>query len=82
MDPEIVTKEMHRERDAHGERLFSNSEFLTPGQVSSFFSRLAAKIRKQPVGEPLDEDDLTVVTEEENFVTARESVLATSPNYL
>ena len=47
-----------------------------PGQVSSFFSRLAAKIRKQPVGEPSDEDDLAAVTEKENFATARESALA------
>ena len=59
MDPEIVAREMRRVRDAHGESLFSNSEFLTPCQVSSFFfSRLDAKIRKQPVGEPLDENDL------------------------
>ena len=35
MDPEIVAREMHRERDAQGERLFS--EFLTSGQISSFF---------------------------------------------
>lgn len=76
MDPEIAAREMRRERDSNGERLFSNSEFLTPGPVSSFFSRLAAKIRKQPVGEPFEEDDLAAVTEEENFVTTRESVLA------
>ena len=76
MDPEIFAREMRRESDAHDERLFSKSEFLTPSQVSSCFSRLAAKIRKQPVGEPLDEDNLAAVTEEENFVTARESVLA------
>ena len=75
-DPEIVAREMRREMDANGERLFSKSEFLTAAQVSSFFSRLAAKIRKQPVGEPLDEDDLAAATEEENFATARESVLA------
>jgi len=74
IDPQIIAREMRQVRDAHGERLFSNS--LTPGQVSSFFSRLAAKIRKQPVGEPLDENDLATVTEEENFITARESVLA------
>ena len=76
IDPEVVAREMRRERDAHGERLFSKSEFLTPVQVSSFFSRLAAKIRKQLVEKPLDEDDLAAITEEENFVTARESVLA------
>ena len=65
MHPEIVAREIHRERDAHGEHLSST------GQVSSFFSRLRAKIQKQPVGEPLDEDDLAAITEEENFVTAR-----------
>lgn len=76
IDPQIIAREMCQVRDAHVERLFSNSEFLMLGQVSSFFSRLAAKIRKQPVGEPLDENNLVAVTEEENFVTARESVLA------
>ena len=40
MDPEIVAREMHQERDAHDKRLFSNSEFLTPGQVSLFFQVL------------------------------------------
>lgn len=76
MDPEIVSREMRRERDSHSERLLSQSEFQTLGQVSSPFSRLAAKIRKQAVGELLDNDDLAAVTEEENSLTARESVLA------
>ena len=76
MEPEIVAREMRREREANGERLFSKSEFLTPGQVSSCFLRLATKFQKQSVGERLDGDDLRAVTEEENFVTARESVLA------
>ena len=70
IDPEMVAREMRGERDAHGECLFSKSEFITPGQVSSFFSRLIAKTRKQPAEEPLEEDDLPAVTEEENFVTA------------
>ena len=70
IDPEMVAREMRGERDAHVECLFSKSEFITPGQVSSFFSRLIAKTRKQPAEEPLEEDDLPAVTEEENFVTA------------
>lgn len=41
MDPEIVSRKMHRERDA--ER--------------------SAKIRKQEVAEPSDNDDLAIVTE-------------------
>ena len=66
----MVAREMRGERDSHGECLFSKSEFITPGQVSSFFSRLIAKTRKQPAEEPLEEDDLPAVTEEENFATA------------
>ena len=77
MDPEVVAKEMRREKDANGKRLFATSEFLTPGQISSFFSRLAAKIRQQPTDVPIEEDDLEAATEEDNFATARESVLAT-----
>lgn len=42
MHPEIISREMRRERDAHSERLLSKSEFLTLNQVSSLFSRLAA----------------------------------------
>ena len=39
MDPEVVAKEMRR----------AEFEFLTPGQILFFFSRLVAKIRQQPV---------------------------------
>ena len=77
VDPEVVAKEMRREKDENGVRLFTISEFLTPLQVSSFFSRLAAKVRQQIVGEPLlEEEDITAANEEENFVTARQSILA------
>lgn len=37
---------MRKARDANNQRLFSIDEFLTPSQVSSYFSRFAAK-RKQ-----------------------------------
>lgn len=77
MDPEAVSKEMCREKDSNGTCLFAMSEFLTPLQVSSFFSRLAAKIRQQPVGQAVEEEDITAVNDEENFANARESVLAT-----
>ena len=50
MDPEVVAKEMRRVERCKWKRLFATSEFLTPGQNSFFFfSRLAAKIRQQPV---------------------------------
>ena len=68
VDPEVVAKEMQREKDENGLRLFTISEFLTPLQVSSFFSRLAAMVWQQTVGEPvLEEEDITAANEEENF---------------
>ena len=77
MDPEVVARAMRREKDSNGERLFAMAEFLTPMQVSSFFSRLAAKIRQQPVGPAVEEADIEAANDEENFTSARESVLAT-----
>lgn len=41
-----VAKKMRKARDANNQRLFSIDEFLTPSQISSYFSRFAAK-RKQ-----------------------------------
>ena len=77
VDPEVVAKEMRREKDENSERLFTISEFLTSLQMSSFFSRLAAKVRQQTVGEPvLEEEDIRAVNQEENFVTARQLILA------
>ena len=43
---EEVAKKMRKVRDANNQRLFSIDEFLTPSQISSYFSRFAAK-RKQ-----------------------------------
>ena len=44
MDPEIVA------REGYTRRAPVLSELLTPGEVSSFFSRLTAKTLKQPAG--------------------------------
>ena len=46
LDPEVVAKEMRRARAIGGERLFLVKEFLSPQQISSFFSRMAAKVRQ------------------------------------
>ena len=43
---EAVAKEMRKVKDANNQRLFSLEEFLTPQQITSYFSRFAAK-RKQ-----------------------------------
>ena len=72
VNPDVVAKDMRRARDEGGEKLFSSSEFLTVQQVSSFFSRLAAKRRQQLA----TEQDVCAAAEEENFSTARESVLS------
>ena len=38
-----VTKSMMTARDETGKRMFSSAEFLMTKQITSFFSRLAAK---------------------------------------
>ena len=46
-----------------------------PGEF--FFSRLVAQVRQETVSEPaLEEEDITAANAEENFVTARQSILA------
>ena len=39
----VVATQMMHARGSDGERLLSSDEFLTSQQISSFFSRLAAK---------------------------------------
>ena len=72
-----MARDTRRTRNPNGERLFTVSEFLTPRQVTSFFSRLAAKVRQQSVaglasidvteGMGAMEDDAAAVSEEPNF---------------
>ena len=47
LDGDIVSREMRRARGPDGVRLFKVSEFLTQQQCTSYFSRLAAKVRRQ-----------------------------------
>ena len=42
-DPNQVAKQMRFARGANGARLFEMPEFLTPKQISSYFSRLSSK---------------------------------------
>ncbi|KAL9954429.1 hypothetical protein ACROYT_G041966 [Oculina patagonica] len=74
MEADAVAKEMRRARGTNGERLFSVSEFLIPQQVSSYFSRLAAKRRQQQVEVTLE--DALAAEEQENFSQARENVMS------
>ncbi len=62
-------------RQAYGEdgnRLFSVTEFLSVEQVSSFFSRLATKIKQQKIA--VTEAD-AVAADEDNFHQNRQAVL-------
>lgn len=72
VEPETVAKEMRRAIGSDGKRLFLSSEFLTVTQVTSFFTRLAAKVRQQLVP---TEDDIFAAEEESNFSKAREEIL-------
>ena len=72
LDGETVAREMRRSIGPDGKRLFRVSEFLTAQQVSSFFSRLAAKSRS---ASPMD-DDIRAREEEANFDTARQDILS------
>jgi len=43
VDSAMVSRGMRTAKDKNGERLLNSNEFLTRGQVASFFSRLASK---------------------------------------
>ena len=75
LEPDAVAKEMRRAWGTDGERLFCGSEFLTPQQVSSYFSRLAAKLRQQQV--EVTPQDVLAAEEQSNFSLARADVIST-----
>ena len=73
VDGEGVAREMRRALAPDGARLFNVAEFLSPQQIASYFSRLAAKVRKQ-----LPHDcDVQASEEEINFTLARNLALET-----
>lgn len=75
MDGELVAKQMRRAQGPDGQRLFVVSEFLSSKQISSYFSRRAAKDRQ---GAPtVDDNDVDAYEEETNFSTARAAALQT-----
>ena len=56
-DPSPVARAMLTARNVNGDRMFTSEEFLTSSQVTSFFSRLAAKKRLSEEGNDEDDDD-------------------------
>ena len=55
-DPVVVARDMMNARGSDGERLFSSDEFLTSQEITSFFSRLAAK-KSLSIMDGTDEND-------------------------
>lgn len=70
MDPNIVSSQMRKALDSYGKRLFNVSEFLSPQQVKSYFSRHAAKVRQQC---DVVSEDIVAADEEANFCSLREA---------
>ncbi|CAB4002468.1 Retrovirus-related Pol poly from transposon 412 [Paramuricea clavata] len=68
---ESTAQDIRRVRDSDDERLFQASEFLSSQQITSYFSRLAAKRRKAAP----TESDLIAIEEEIGFTRARTSAM-------
>ena len=71
VDANTVAQNMRHVRDSDDERLFQASEFLSSQQITSYFSRLAAKRRKAAP----TESDLIAIEEEISFTRARTSAM-------
>lgn len=68
-----VAQEMRYAKDEAGSRRFTLDEFLTPQQVQSFFSRMAAKIRNRQ--EEVLEEDTTAAEDQAAFSSTRADIL-------
>ena len=69
MDPNVVSSQVRKALDPEGKRLFNVSEFLSPQQVKSYFSRHAAKFWCDVLAE-----DIIAHDAEANFCSLREVV--------
>ena len=72
LDAEIVAKEMRHALGSERRQLLKSSEFLTVQQITSYFSRLSAKVHQQVV---TTEEDICAAAEEANFHKARDDIL-------
>lgn len=78
-DPTTVSTQMRYARDLNGKRRFDYTEFLSPTQIQSYFSRRARKLKKGSVmeqGDGLQEDEIAdAAEEEETYHLTRSRVL-------
>ena len=68
-----VAQGMWYARDEGGNRRFTIDEFLTPQQVTSFFSRMAAKLKSKH--EEIIEEDTTAAEDQAAFSSTRTNIL-------
>ena len=74
-DPEQVAQEMWYARNERGERRFKMHEFLTPGQIQSFLSTTAAKLRHAATPEDDKDTDNQAAEDEKAFLITRNTIL-------
>ena len=68
-----VAQGMRYARDEGGNRRFTIDEFLTPQQVTSFFSRMAAKLKNKH--EEIIEEDTTAAEDQAAYSSTRTNIL-------
>ena len=76
-EPASVARSMRMSKNSDGSLLFDPSEFLTPQQITNFFSRLSAK-RVLPIDDEAEDEiqeDLRGATEEKNLQDLSKQVL-------
>ena len=64
---------MRYKKNEAGNRLFAVDEFLTPQQVQSYFSRMAAKLKKRHYGD-ITKEEITAAEEDEALSLTRATV--------
>ena len=73
LDAAAVACDMRFARDEGGNRRFTVDDFLTPQQVQSYFSRMAAKLKKSQEETP--EEDITAAEDEAAYSLTCQTIL-------
>lgn len=73
-DPAIVARDMRFAKKIDGSKLFKRDEYLSPQQIQSFFSRLAAKSRRDQASD-VSEPDVIAAQEQQMMDATRQGIL-------
>ena len=73
LDAAAVAQELRYARDESGNRRFTIEEFLTPQQVQSYFSRMAAKLKNRQ--EATTEADIAAAEDQASYSLTRAAAL-------